>query len=84
MPAAASSCFCGEDLNSNGECWRGMAMGGHRGNCVICGKNEDLDGLRCCSETCDLAVEARPKPVCRACECEIDEDGTCGCNPWDA
>jgi hypothetical protein len=81
---AQSACFCGEDLNASGECWQGMISGGHQGNCTNCGKNALLDGLRCCSVECDRAVETRPKPICRACDCEIDEDGTCGCNPWDA
>lgn len=81
--ATKVTCFCGEDLNYDGECPLGM-FGGHRGNCVICGKNAELDMLRCCSAECDRTLEARPKPVCGACECEIDEDGTCGCNPWDA
>ena len=49
-----ATCFCGEDLNDAGECWRGMFNGGHRGNCIICGKNADLDGLKCCSEECDV------------------------------
>ena len=29
-------------------------------------------------------IQPEHKPICRACECEIDEDGTCGCNPADA
>jgi hypothetical protein len=52
-----TTCFCGEDLNDSGECWQGRIMGGHQGNCVICGKNADLDGMRCCSVECDQAAE---------------------------
>lgn len=59
--------------------------------CAGCGKDflatdsiAPLDGLDCCSAECDQIVESRPAPICRACECEIDEDGTCGCNPHDA
>lgn len=55
----AHTCFCGEDLNDSGECWQGMFTGGHQGNCVICGKNADLDGMRCCSEECDREAEER-------------------------
>jgi hypothetical protein len=56
---ANDTCFCGEDLNYNGECWQGMFTGGHQGNCVVCGKNELLDGLRCCSAECDVIAETR-------------------------
>ena len=52
-----STCFCGEDLNDSGECWQGKIMGGHQGNCIICGKNAELDGMRCCSVECDQAAE---------------------------
>jgi hypothetical protein len=58
-----ATCFCGEDLNSNGECWRGMITGGHRGNCVVCGKNADLDGLRCCSEACDEIADTNAEQI---------------------
>lgn len=77
---ARETCFCGEDLNDADECPLGM-YGGHRGNCSICGKNADLDMMNCCSVECDQVLDARPNPKCGACECEIDEDGTCGCNP---
>jgi hypothetical protein len=61
-------------------------------SCAGCGKefeapdciSSPLDGLDCCSIECDRIVEARPRPICKACDCAIDEDGTCGCNPWDA
>jgi hypothetical protein len=52
-----ATCVCGEDLNYAGECWQGMISGGHQGNCVVCGTNALLDGLRCCSEQCDLIAE---------------------------
>ena len=59
--------------------------------CAGCGQEfqasdsiSPLDGLDCCSVECDQVVESQPAPICGACECEIDEDGTCGCNPWDA
>jgi hypothetical protein len=80
---AKGTCLCGEDLNSQGECPLGT-FGGHRGNCAVCGENADLDMQRCCSIECDRTLEARPAPICGACECPIDEDGTCGCDPWDA
>lgn len=54
-----TTCFCGEDLNDSGECWQGKIVGGHQGNCLICGKNADLDGMRCCSVECDQVAEAR-------------------------
>lgn len=50
---ARDTCFCGEDLNYNGECWQGMFTGGHQGNCIICGESALLDGERCCSAECD-------------------------------
>ena len=53
------SCFCGEDLNDSGECWQGKISGGHQGNCVICGTNALLDGLRCCSLECGQIAEAQ-------------------------
>ena len=52
-------CHCGETLTPNGECWKGSIMGGHIGNCVVCGENADLDGLRCCSARCDVIAETR-------------------------
>jgi hypothetical protein len=51
------TCFCGEELNYAGECWLGMLTGGHQGNCVVCGENALLDGLRCCSAECDQVAE---------------------------
>ena len=51
------TCSCGEDLNYNGECLQGMVSGGHQGNCVICGTNALLDGMRCCSAACDQLAE---------------------------
>ena len=51
------TCSCGEDLNYNGECVQGMVSGGHQGNCVICGTNALLDGMRCCSAECDQTAE---------------------------
>ena len=59
-----ATCFCGETLNSNNECPLG-AFGGHQGNCFVCGKNAELDGLRCCSAECDVVVEE---------ECFLGED----------
>jgi len=56
---ARETCFCGEDLNYNGECPQGSITGGHQGNCVICGKNVLLDGMRSCSEECDVIAETR-------------------------
>ena len=52
-------CFCGEDLNDNGECWQGKIFGGHQRNCVICGKSALLDGLRCCSGECGQIAEVQ-------------------------
>ena len=56
---ANETCFCGEELSPAGECWQGSVMGGHQGNCVICGENALLDGLRCCSAECDRIAELR-------------------------
>jgi len=72
------TCFCGEDLNYAGECWQGMITGGHQGNCVICGTNAVLDGLRCCSAECDqvaedeFAVRLEADPVLKA---ELEAEG---------
>lgn len=52
--------------------------------CIECGELGDLDQMGCCSVECDQALEARQMPICRACECEFSEDGSCGCNPVDA
>ena len=48
-----------EDLNDSGECWQGKISGGHQGNCVICGENALLDGLRCCSVECGQIAEVQ-------------------------
>lgn len=74
-------CFCGNDLNAAGECNQGI-FGGHRGNCVVCGKNDDLDMQRCCSAECDLIMDAWPIP-CDECGLsvapdQIHECGHCG------
>jgi hypothetical protein len=55
---ARETCFCGEELNYAGECWQGRITGGHQGNCIICGDNALLDGMRCCSAECDQLSEA--------------------------
>jgi hypothetical protein len=52
-----ATCFCGEELSPNGECWQGSVMGGHQGNCAVCGENALLDGERCCSAECDQVSE---------------------------
>ena len=56
---AVATCYCGEHLDESGECWQGKISGGHQGNCVICGENALLDGLRCCSAECDQIAEVR-------------------------
>jgi len=50
-------CLCGEELDYAGECSLGKIMGGHQGNCIICGENALLDGMRCCSAECDQVSE---------------------------
>jgi hypothetical protein len=77
-----ATCFCGEDLNDSGECWQGKIMGGHQGNCVACGKNAELDGMRCCSVECDQAADPR-LIFCDDCQTdfpaeEVIECGHCG------
>jgi len=52
------------------------------GNCVVCGKNDDLDMQRCCSAECDLIMDAWPIP-CDECGLsvapdQIHECGHCG------
>lgn len=61
---ARQTCICGEDLNYEGECWQGSIMGGHQSNCVECGKNALLDGMRCCSAECDIAYEEKNPGCC--------------------
>jgi hypothetical protein len=54
-----ATCYCGEQLDERGDCWQGKISGGHQGNCVICGDNALLDGLRCCSAECGRIAEVR-------------------------